>query len=94
MSDLGDIRALTRATRQYEAVLEETGLKGKNIQDEIRKLNEAIQMALRLIKTLELAQVMTAAVEASNPLTAGFAAFRIGATVGTMAMSEGAMSGR
>jgi hypothetical protein len=94
MSDLGDIRALTRVTRRYEVLLERTGLKGKDIQEQIRKIQEATMLTMQLMRTIQLAQIMMSALEASNPLTAGFAAFRIGATVGNMAMMEGSMAGR
>jgi hypothetical protein len=94
MSALSDMRALTRATREYEVLLEKTGLKDKNITEEIRKIQDYMNMVERLVKTIEMAQVLMTAFEASNPFTAGLAAFRIGATVSGIAMSEGSLGGR
>lgn len=94
MSDLSEMRQLTRATRQYEAVLERTGLKGKDIREEIQKIQDYINMVERLMKAMELAQVLMSTSELTNPLTAPFAVFRLGALTSSMALSEGSLGGR
>jgi hypothetical protein len=94
MSDASDFRTLTRLAYRYSAVLERLGLKNKDMKEEIRKMQEAIQMAEKTIKMFELVQMLMTASEAANPLTAPLAILRLGALGSSMALSEGGFGGR